>query len=379
MKIIVRTLMGLEPALAKELEELGCTDINILTRAVLCDCDEKQLYRANLELRTAIKVMVPLKEFVVKNEVQLYEAVKSIVWEDIFKVTQTFAIDGVVHSDTFKHSLYAALKSKDAIADRFRELTDKRPFVNPVNPDISIVIHIRQNTLTVLLDSTGSSLHMRGYRVYPVEAPINEVLAAGMLMLADWDKKTPLLDPMCGSGTFIIEAAMMAANIPAQSYDRKYCFMNWGDFKPELWKQVVEESRQNVNLDAIPSLIGYDKSLKCVSASRTNADEIGVSHKINFDRKDFFTSPGMSNIFLITNPPYDQRLKEDDIIQFYKSIGDKLKKDYLNTQAWIIGGNIEALKNVGLKASKKINLLNGDLESGFHKFEIYEGSKKTTV
>ncbi len=371
--------MGLEAVLAKELETLGCTEIELLTRAVMCECTVKQLYEANLVLRTAIKVMVPIGEYVVKNEYQLYDAVKSIKWEEIFKVNQTFAIEGVVHSDTFRHSLYAALKSKDAIADRFRELTDKRPFVNPGNPDVGIVIHIRQNTLTVLLDSTGSSLHMRGYRMYPVEAPINEVLAAGMLQLAEWDKKTTLVDPMCGSGTFLIEAAMLAANIPAQSYDRKYCFMNWGDYDPKLWKEIVETSRSNVNLDAIPVILGYDKSLKCVSATKTNAEEIGIGDKIKVERKDFFTTPGMSDCFIITNPPYDQRLKEEDILLFYKNIGDKLKKDYINTQAWIIGGNIEALKNVGLKASKKIALLNGDIESMFYKFEIYEGSKKMVV
>ncbi len=376
MKIIVRTLKGLEPVLAQELEALGCTEIEVLTRAVMCESTEKQLYEANLHLRTALKIMVPIQEFVVRNELQLYDAVKSIAWENIFKVSQTFAIEGVVNSDFFNHSLFVALKSKDAIADRFRDIHGKRPFVNPNNPDVGIVVHVRQNILTVLLDTTGNSLHMRGYRMYPVEAPINEVLAAGMLMLAGWDKKTTLLDPMCGSGTFLIEAAMMAANIPAQSFTRKYCFMNWGDFDNTLWNEVVAEAKAGVNLDAIPKLIGYDKSLKCVSATRTNAEEIGVNHKMEIDRKDFFTSPGMSGIFIITNPPYDQRLKEDDIITFYKNIGDKLKKDYMDTTAWIIGGNIEALKNVGLKASKKISLLNGDLDSGFYKFEIYEGSKK---
>lgn len=368
--------MGLEPVLAKELEALGCTDIEQLTRAVMCECTTQQLYTANLMLRTAIKVMVPIGEYIVKNEIQLYEAVKSIKWEDIFKVNQTFAVEGVVHSEIFRHSQYAALKSKDAIADRFRDLTDKRPFVNPGNPDVGIIIHIRHNILTVLLDSTGGSLHMRGYRMYPVEAPINEVLAAGMLMLAEWDKKTTLLDPMCGSGTFLIEAAMMAANIPAQSFDRKYCFMNWGDYDSKLWHSIVETARSNVNLNAIPQLVGYDKSLKCVSATKTNAEEIGVAHKISVERKDFFNASGMQGIVIVTNPPYDQRLKEDDIVTFYKNIGDKLKKDYTDTQAWIIGGNIEALKNVGLKPSKKIQLLNGDLESGFYKFEIYEGSKK---
>ena len=225
MKIIVRTLQGLEAVLADELQQLGCSEIQILTRAVACEADTKAALCSQLPLRTAIKVMVPLKEVVVRNEQQLYAAVKDIAWEEIFQSIRVFLSKGCTFRYIQAFSI-CCFKSKDAIADRFRELTGKRPFVNPVSADIAIVIHIRQNILTILLDASGSSLHQRGYRVYPVEAPLNEVLAAGMVLLSGWDRQTTLVDPMCGSGTLLIEAAYLAGNIPPQSPDRKYCFQN---------------------------------------------------------------------------------------------------------------------------------------------------------
>ncbi|MBK8700304.1 MAG: class I SAM-dependent RNA methyltransferase [Saprospiraceae bacterium] len=379
MKLIIRTLQGLEGVLAAEAEALGCTEIKTLTRAISCEGNQQLLYRCNYELRTAIKVMVPLVELVIQNEYQLYQAVKDIPWENYFSLGQTFAVEGVTHSDMFRHSQYVALKSKDAIADRFREMTGKRPFVNPVSPDISIVIHIRQNILTVLLDASGQSLHQRGYRVYPVEAPLNEVLAAGMLLLSGWDRSQPLLDPMCGSGTLLIEAAFLAANRPPQKADRTYCFMNWMNFDPILWKQVQDEAAVQTDYSRITQIQGYDKSIRCANAASTNISEAGLESYIAVERQDFFTSQGRRGVFLITNPPYDERLKEDDIVKFYKEIGDKLKKDFADSTAWIIGGNLEALKMVGLKPSKKIPLLNGDIESGFYKFDLYEGSKHPRI
>ncbi len=379
MKIIVRTLQGLETVLADELHQLGCTDLQILTRAVACEASTKQMYAANCLLRTAIKVMVPLKEVVVQNEHQLYAAVKDIAWEDIFSIQQSFAVEGVVHSDIFRHSQYAALKSKDAIADRFRDLTGKRPFVNPVSPDIAIVIHIRQNVLTILLDASGASLHQRGYRVYPVEAPLNEVLAAGMILLSEWDRKTTFVDPMCGSGTLLIEAAYLAANIPPQSPERKYCFQNWKTYDAALWREVQQEAKENIRMEDLPKIKGFDKSIRCVNASKTNIEEAGLSGKIEVDRADFFQLEGESNIFIMTNPPYDARLKEDDIHLFYKQMGDTFKKKYNDTTAWVIGGNIGALKQIGLKPGKKISLLNGDIEAGFYKFDLYEGSRKNSA
>jgi putative N6-adenine-specific DNA methylase len=376
MKIIVRTLHGLEPVLAKELEELGCTDIELLTRAVLCEATEKQIYQGNLLLRSAIKIMYPILETQVNDEYDLYDAVKSIEWESYFKLNQTFSIESVTNSDIFRHSQYAGLKSKDAIADRFREKYDKRPFVNPITADFPIIIHIRQDILTILLDTTGASLHQRGYRIYPVEAPLNEVLAAGMILHSGWDKISEFSDPMCGSGTLLIEAASIAAYLPAQTFDRKYAFMNWQTFNAALWKEVVEEAKAKINLELIPPIIGADKSMQAVKAAETNIQEAGLSKHIKVNRLDFFNTKGQSNKFIIMNPPYDERLKEDDIIKFYQNIGTKLKHEYVDTTAWIIGGNIEALKMIGLKPSKKISLLNGDIDAGFHKFEIYEGSKK---
>lgn len=375
MKVIIRTLQGLENILAEELILIGAQDIEVLTRAVACELTQEQLYMANHLLRTAIKVMVPIKEVTIFNEYHLYNQVKDIEWENYFGLNQTFAIDAVTNSEFFRHSHYVALKSKDAIADRFRDIFDKRPFVNPVSPDLNIVIHIRQNILTVLLDASGESLHMRGYRMYPVEAPLNEVLAAGLIGLSGWDKKSTLVDPMCGSGTILIEAAMWAGNIPPQLDSRKYCFMNWKDFDNDLWKKVKTDARAKINMSAIPEMIGRDKQLKAVSATKTNAVEKGIDDKIKVARADFFTSEGMENVTLIMNPPYDERLKVEDVTGFYKNIGDKFKKDYNGCNAWVFSGNMEALKHLGLKASKRIKLLNGDIESSFNKFEIYEGTK----
>jgi putative N6-adenine-specific DNA methylase len=376
MKLVIRTLKGLEQVLAAELLAIGCTEIEILTRAVACEATQKQMYACNYLLRTAIKVMIPLPEVKVENETQLYNAAKNIPWENYFGVDQTFAVDGVVNSDIFRHSKYVALKTKDAIADRFREKMGKRPFVNPVNPDVNIICHIRNNILTLLMDSSGASLHMRGYRAYLVDAPINEVLAAGMIGLSGWDKQSTLVDPMCGSGTIAIEAALMAANMPPQVPERKYCFMNWKDYNSTEWNEVLDDAESKIDKSKIPSIYAYDKSLQSVSATKTNAAERDLQFHIIVDRKDFFNSDGMENVTIITNPPYDERLREDDIIQFYKDIGDTLKKKYINTAAWIICGNLTALKMLGLKPSKKIPLLNGDIESGFYKFDIYEGSKK---
>jgi putative N6-adenine-specific DNA methylase len=375
MKIIVRTLFGFEEILAAELKALGCEDIEVLNRAVSCEATEKQVMQANLQCRVALKVMVPILETYIRDDEELYDAVKGIEWDSIFDVNQTFATSAVVHSDFFRHSQYCSLKAKDAIADYFRDITGRRPFVNPVSADVNIVVHIRQNILTILLDSSGSSLHMRGYREYPVDAPLNEVLAAGILRLSEWDMKTPLIDPMCGSGTILIEAAMMAANMPVQMRNRSYSFMNWKDYDKRLWNEVQEEAFDNVNLLNIKEIYGYDKSLQSIAATNTNADEKQITKYITTKRQDFFGAAGAKEAFLITNPPYDQRLKEDDIMDFYKNIGDKLKKDYSNCTAWIFSGNKEALKNVGLKPNKKINLMNGDIEAGLYKFDLYEGSK----
>jgi putative N6-adenine-specific DNA methylase len=379
MKLIIRTLKGLEPALLQELEELGATETQQLTRAVACEGDLAFMYKCNNRLKCAIKVMMVIGEYEVNNIEQLYIAAKRIPWEKYVDVSKSLAVEGLVNSTLFNHSQYVALKTKDAIVDRFREVCGNRPNINAVAPQFAVISHIRNNILTLLLDSSGSSLHLRGYRVYPTEAPLNEVLAAGLVRLSGWDKKTTLIDPMCGSGTIGIEALLYAANMPAQKSDRQYCFMNWKDFDSSLWKQELEESKKDIDVTDLPKIILKDKNLKAITAAQANVAEVPHNGAITIEKADFFSDEGAQNMMLITNPPYDQRLKDDDIISFYKEIGNKLKHGFINTTAWVLSGNLMALKHLGLRPSKKIQVLNGDIEAGFYKFDIYEGSKKNMV
>ena len=368
-------MQGLEEVLAEEIRALGeVSNVEILTRAVCFEGDLEMVYKANYLLRTALKVVVVIKEDEIRDEIQLYTSIKKVPWDEYFGLKDTFSVDAVTNSETFRHSKYAALKTKDAIVDRFYDLFDKRPNVNPVSPDFGINIHIRQNTLTLSLDSSGDSLHMRGYRAYLVDAPINEVLGAGMILLSGWDKESPLCDPMCGSGTLLIEAARLAMNIPPQSPNRNFLFKNWKNFDSDLWKKVVEEAASKVK-KTFPPIFGFDKVLSTVKGAEINISEAKLSDYISVTRKDFFRSEPVKDTTIITNPPYDERLKLDDAVAFYQEIGDKLKKDYLNCSAWIISGNLDAFKKIGLKTSKKFKLDNGAIESHFHKFEIYEGSK----
>lgn len=374
MKIIAKTFHGLEETLSTEVQKFGGTDVELLTRAIMFEGDLSTLYACNYLCRTAIKFIIPVKECEITTEQDLYNEVYAYPWETIFKVDQTFAINGTTSSKTFNHSQYIALKAKDAVADRFREKFNRRPNVDVQNPDIGIDIHIRDNTMTISLDSTGSSLHMRGYRAFPVDAPINEILAAGMVLMSGWKGETPLLDPMCGSGTILIEAARIACNIPPQKADRKYLFMNWNDYSPDIFKQMQYKALSDIK-ELKVSITAYDKDLKAVRATQTNIAEAGLGDTITVDRKDFFQLTEMNNLTIITNPPYDERLKLDDDKAFYKAIGDRLKHHFVNCTAWIISGNIPALKFVGLRPSKKISVNNGPIESRFYKFEVYEGTK----
>lgn len=374
MKIIAKTFHGLEETLSTEVQKFGGTDVELLTRAIMFEGDLSTLYACNYLCRTAIKFIIPVKECEITTEQDLYNEVYAYPWETIFKVDQTFAINGTTSSKTFNHSQYIALKAKDAVADRFREKFNRRPNVDVQNPDIGIDIHIRDNTMTISLDSTGSSLHMRGYRAFPVDAPINEILAAGMVLMSGWKGETPLLDPMCGSGTILIEAARIACNIPPQKADRKYLFMNWNDYSPDIFKQMQYKALSDIK-ELKVSITAYDKDLKAVRATQTNIAEAGLEDTITVDRKDFFQLTEMNNLTIITNPPYDERLKLDDDKAFYKAIGDRLKHHFVNCTAWILSGNIPALKFVGLRPSKKISVNNGPIESRFYKFEVYEGTK----
>lgn len=376
MKLIIKTQEGLEQILKSEIESLIDEPIQILKRAVSCEGNKDFLYRANLHLRTALKVLVVIQEFPVTDDKDLYNQIKKIKWEEYFSLDNTFAIDSVVNSTIFRHSNYIALKAKDAIVDRFRDNLGARPNVDTTDPDIRINVHIRENIVTLSLDSSGKSLHMRGYRTQQVSAPLNEVLAAGLILLSEWNGTTQLVDPMCGSGTILCEAAKIAGNIPPQDYDRDFAFKKWRNFDAELWMAICNEAKSKTNVQNIPIIKGYDVSATAVNITKENIKNAGLSPFIHIGQEDFFYQDNFDNTTLIFNPPYDARMKENDILNFYKDIGDKLKRAFTNCTVWILSGHLEALKHIGLRPKVKIKLLNGELNSLFCRYDMYQGSKK---
>lgn len=360
MKILAKTLEGLEEVLAKEIAGVGGTDVKILKRAVQYEGDRECLYRSNIMLRTALRILVIKKTFNVRNEEHLYEQIKSIPWEGIMTLNDTFAIDATSTGEVFTHSKYIALKSKDAIADRFVEKFGKRPNVNVMEPTYRLTIHIRDTRATLSLDSSAESLHMRGYRANTVDAPINEVLAAGLLLLSRWTGDTPFMDPMCGSGTILIEAARLALNHPTQKKDRYFGFKRWKSFDQKLYDEIYQD-QLNKRIDKDIQIFGQDKSLRSVKVTQQNLIEAGLDDKISVIKKDFFKTYPPKGLTVITNPPYDTRLKEDNINKFYRDMGDKFHKDFLRSEPWIFSGNLEALEEVDLGINDVFNLMNGGM------------------
>lgn len=369
MKILAKTLEGLEQVLADEIEVLGGTNIKILKRAVQFEGDRELLYKSNIMLRTALRILVVKKEFVANNEDQLYKQIYDIPWETIMNLNDTFAIDSTANSEVFTHSKYIALKSKDAIADRFTNKFGKRPNVNVHTPTYRLNIHIRGVKVTLSLDSSAESLHMRGYRMNTVDAPINEVLAAGLILLSGWDATTPLIDPMCGSGTFLIEAARIALNIPPQIKRRPFGFKKWKSFNSFLYDKIWKDVEGDI-LDKDISISGSDKSLRCVKVTQQNLIEAKLDHKITVIKKDFFKLYPPKGVTVITNPPYDERLKESDINLFYKNIGIKLKKDFIQTNAWVFSGNLDAIEYISLGIAKEYDMMNGGLPAKFINYHM---------
>jgi len=376
-EIVVKTLFGFEEILATEIQNIGGTDIEILTRAVKFTGTQEHLYKANYLFRTAIKVLKPIARFSVENETDLYKKIREISWTDYMTVDQTFAIDGMTSGETFKHSKFVALKCKDAVVDQFRDKYGVRPSVNIDNPDLRINIHISEKMCTVSLDSSGSSLGKRGYKMQQTLAPLSEVLAAGILMLSGWDGKNCFVDAMCGSGTFAIEAAIIAANIPAGNW-RNFTFEKWKDFDAVLWTKIKNEAQKSV-VPVSAEIWGFDIDKRAIEISRSNTIRAGLDKYIRFKLVDFLKSekPSEKGI-LFMNPPYGERLEEKErMLLFYKEIGTRLKHFYNGFDAWVLSGNYEALKHFGLHPSKKIKLYNGPIECRLHKYEIYSGSKKS--
>lgn len=377
--IIAKTLFGFEQILANELHEIGVADVEILTRAVKYRGNQEILYKSNLYLRTAIKILKPIATFNVNNTEKLYEKIQTIQWDEYFSTSQTFAIDGITKSEIFTHSQFVALKSKDAIVDQFRTKYGVRPSVDIEDPDLRINIHIYDTTCTVSLDSSGKSLGKRGYKLHQVKAPLSEVLAAGIILLTGWDKKSNFIDVMCGSGTFPIEAALIARNIAPGSF-RTFNFENWNDFDPVLWSKLKREAKRNILPFKEGLIHAIDIEKNAIDTSRENAERAGVGSFIKFRNVDFFKSePEIDNGMVIMNPPYGERLEDrDDIIPLYQDIGTHLKKAYNGYDAWILSGNLDAFKFIGLRPSKKIPLFNGPIDCRLNKFELYQGSKKTS-
>lgn len=375
-KMTAKTFFGFEEILARELQILGAQQVDIGTRVVSFKGDKGFMYKANLALRTALKILKPIKTFKAHNDKALYEGIRAIDWSDYLTEHNTFLVETTLHSENFNHSQFVALKTKDAIVDQFRDLNGKRPSIDKDFPDLQIHVHIDRDNVTVSLDSSGASLHHRGYRSATNIAPINEVLAAGMLILAGWEGKSHFLDPMCGSGTILAEAAMIACNIPANINRKEFAFEKWKDWDTELFDNILESLLKKTR-EFHYTIKGYDKAPSAVAKAKDNVRNANLDEYITITNENFFDSKKETEgpLQMVFNPPYGERL-DIDMERFYREIGDTLKQNYPNTNAWFITANLEALKFVGLKPSRKIKLFNGKLEARLVKYEMYEGSKK---
>ena len=388
--MLAKTFKGLEEVLAKELIELGANDVQLERRAVSFRGDKALLYRANLCLRTASRILVPIVEATLtpkkKNiapEDLLYEAVKRVEWRRYMSVENTFAIDATVYSDTFRNSRFVTYRVKDAIADYWMEHADKRPSVAVEAPDMLINVHIAKEHLTLSLDSSGESLHKRGYRVANTEAPINEALAAGMLLMAGWKGQSDFYDPMCGSGTLLIEAALIARNIAPGVFRQAFAFEKWPDFDAELWSDIYNDDSQEHEFTH--KIYGSDASFYAIQQAAKNIKSAGVQKDVELKQirmEEIKISNLQSSIsnpspLVMLNPPYGERLKSNkEMEDLYSAIGSTLKHQFAGAMAWIISSNDAAMKCIGLKPSRKVRLLNGELDCQFNRYDLFQGKRK---
>ncbi len=376
MDFTAKTFAGLEEALADELTQLGADDVTIIKRGATFRGDVELMYKINYMSRLAIRVLKPIGVFDVTDEDELYAKVRKINWMDIFNLNQTFSVDANLFYSEMDHSHYAALKTKDAIVDQFRDSTGKRPWVNVEQPDIYIDVHVSHNVCTISLDSSGESLHKREYKIGADKAPINEILAAGMINLSGWKCDVDFYDPMCGSGTIPMEAAMLAMQIPAGYYRKLFAFMNWDDFDEAIWKKVKAEGDDGM-VDAECEIFASDRSEKAVAIAKRNLKHAGLHKDINISVKYFDAIKPQSPGIVMMNPPYGIRMEErGELRDLYKGIGNALKQNFDGFDAWVITPSLDSAKFIGLRPSKKIPLYNGPLETKFLKFEVYRGTRR---
>ena len=375
MEIFVKTLAGLEPILAKEMEALGLTNIEQQLRGVSAQGNWAQLYRCNYLLRTALSVLVPIKSFELQTQEDLYNAVSSIKWSDYIKEDQTLAIMGTVTGELFPYTKFPVYRTKDAIVDQLQEQRGFRPNIDTQRPDIVVSIYIEGNALTISMDSSGIRLYQRNYKYRMYKAPLNEVLASGMLQIAGYDGTQDLVDPMCGSGTLLTEGLMIASNLPSAYFIEKFAFENWQEFYPDIWKSVKRIAKSNIKKPEA-RISGRDMNAFAVRDVKKNLQKFRHKENLEVIEQDFFNSKGEANKLIVTNPPYEKRIRVGEIKSFYKLIGDTLKKNWQGSTAWVLSGNLDAMKTFGLRPSEKMSLKNGGVDCIFSKFEMYAGSRK---
>ena len=371
-ELIAKTFQGLEEVLAKELTALGANNVEIGRRMVSFTGDKEMMYRANFSLRTALRILKPIKHFKAQSAEEVYDAVKAIEWEQYLTNEKTFAVDAVVFSDEFRHSKFVAYKVKDAIADYFREKTGDRPNVRLNNPDLSLNIHVAQDKCTLSLDSSGESLHRRGYRQETMEAPLNEVLAAGMILMTGWQGECDFIDPMCGSGTLPIEAALIARNIAPGVFRKEYAFEKWNDFDQDLFDHVYNDDSAEREFEH--KIYGYDNNRQAIEVATRNVRAAGLTKEIELKLQDFadFQTPEEKAI-IVSNPPYGERISADDLLGLYAMIGNRLKNVFKEGDAWILSYREECFDKIGLKPSVKIPVFNGALACEFRKYQLFSG------
>lgn len=374
-ELIAKTFMGLENVLAQELTELGANNVQIGRRMVSFTGNQEMMYRANFQLHTAIRVLKPIKHFKARCAEDVYEEIKNIDWSQYIEKGKTFSVDSVVYSEEFRNSRFVTYKVKDAIVDQFREKTGTRPNISISNPDIRLHIHISEEDATLCLDSSGESLHRRGYRQETTEAPLNEVLAAGMILMTGWKGDTDFIDPMCGSGTLLIEAALIARNMSPGLFRKEFAFEKWPDFNQELFDSIYNDETQEREFNH--HIYGYDIDTKAINIAQLNVKAAGLTKDITIEKADFknFKQPENPSI-LITNPPYGERISTPNLLGTYKMIGERLKHEFINNEAWILSYREECFEQIALKPSIKVPVFNGSLECEFRKYAIFDGKMK---
>ena len=378
--MLAKTFKGLEEVLAQELIELGANDVLIERRAVSFSGDKALLYRANFALRTAIRILVPIVTFKAKDTDALYRQVKALDWSRYMTADTTFVVDATVYSESFRNSRFVTYRVKDAIADYWTEKADKRPNVSTKEPELIINVHVANEQVTVSLDSSGESLHKRGYRVANTEAPISEVLAAGMLLMAGWKGQSDFYDPMCGSGTLLIEAALIARNIAPGVFRKAFAFEKWKDFDPDLWSEIYNDDSQEREFEH--KIYGSDASFYAIQQAAKNIKAAGVQKDIELKqiRIEELKELQTDGALVMLNPPYGERLKSNkEMEDLYGAIGSTLKHRFTGATAWIISSNAAAMKCIGLKPSKKYHLLNGELDCQFNRYDLFSGKRNDRV